>query len=278
MAKNKCSSKDVGLAIGLLFGRYLFKAEDLHYGLWPEGLAVEPANIPIAQAKHSEFIISNIPQGVKTILDVGCGAGQLASKLIARGFEVDCVSPSPVLTEATRAKVGQRSAIYETKYETLNTDKKYDLVIFSESFQYIPVNEALRQSIRFLKPSGHVLICDFFATDAPGESPLYGGHNLAKFRETSKAHPLEMLKDIDITRETAPNLDLVNGMMQNLLKPVWDIIINFLKERHPVLSKFAFWKYRKKMDRMNDKYFSGRRNGENFSRYKSYRLFLFKRS
>jgi hypothetical protein len=40
--------------------------------------------------------------------------------------------------------------------------------------------------------------------------------------------------------------------------------------------KFVKWKFRKKMERYEGKHFSGRRNGLNFKKYKSYRLLLYR--
>ena len=46
------------------------------------GEGMNAANLPKAQENHSNFIISHIPEGIETILDVGCGTGGLASELI----------------------------------------------------------------------------------------------------------------------------------------------------------------------------------------------------
>ena len=66
-------SREIGLEISYLFGKYFLKLEHLHYGYWKEGLAVDIGNLRIAQDVYAKFIISHIPSGVKTILDVGCG-------------------------------------------------------------------------------------------------------------------------------------------------------------------------------------------------------------
>ena len=208
--RKKIDSKEVGLVMGIILGKYLFKTDDLHYGYWTPDLKLDIQNMVHAQENHSNLIISNIPPGVKTILDVGCGVGALAKRLLAKGYQVDCVSPSTLLTREARKLTEGKSLIFESTYEGIDTDKKYDLVIFSESYQYINLLKSLDQTVRFLKDGGYMLICDFFQTDAKGESALGGGHKLAEFYETIKKYPFKNLKDIDITKFTAPNLVLID--------------------------------------------------------------------
>lgn len=275
MAKH-IESREVGLVIGLAFGKYFLKTDDLHYGYWPEGLELDITNMSRAQENHSDLIISNIPEGAKSILDVGCGAGALAKRLLAKGYSVDCVSPSMLLTREAKKLTGGKAGFFESTYENVETDRKYDLVIFSESYQYINLKKSLEQTVRFLKPGGHMLICDFFETEAKGESALGGGHKLTDFREAVKAFPFAQVRDIDITKQTSPNLVLVDQMLRQLGQPIWDLVHEMLSTNHPAIYKLAKWKYRKKIDKINSKYFSGARNGENFEKFKTYRLMLFK--
>lgn len=275
--KKKIDSKEVGLVMGIILGKYLFKTDDLHYGYWTPDLKLEVSNIVHAQENHSNFIISNIPEGVKTILDVGCGVGALAKRLLAKGYQVDCVSPSMLLTREARKLTGGKCHIYESMYEDVKTDKKYDLVIFSESYQYINLKKSLEQTAGLLKDGGHMLICDFFETDAKGESALGGGHKLAEFYETIKKYPFTNVKDIDITKFTSPNLTLIDDILKNMGLPIWELIHEMLRTNYPTGYKLLTWKFRKKIDKINRKYLSGARNGENFEIFKSYRLLLYKK-
>ena len=44
-SKSKVQLKDIGLDIGLAFAKHVYKTDYLHYGIWPEGLKVEPSNV-----------------------------------------------------------------------------------------------------------------------------------------------------------------------------------------------------------------------------------------
>ncbi|MFC1848739.1 class I SAM-dependent DNA methyltransferase [candidate division CSSED10-310 bacterium] len=278
MPQKKVDTRELGLLAGLIFGKYFFKTEDLHYGYWPPDLELTIDNFTRAQEYHSDFIISHIPEQTRSILDVGCGVGTLAAKLIAREYQVDCVSPSPVLADKTRTKLGAQSTVYEATFEALQSDKRYDLILFSESFQYVKLPAALQQSLRYLQPGGHLLICDFFRTDQPERGPLGGGHRLKAFNETLSDLPYTEIKNIDITSQTAPNLDLIHDMLQSVGLPIWDMLVYYLNTNRPLISRFLKWKFKKKIEKINKRYFSGERNAENFKKYKTYRLLLFRKN
>jgi SAM-dependent methyltransferase len=272
----KVDSREVGLVAGLNLFSYFLGTRDLHYGLWQDDLEVCIQNLPAAQQRYSEFLISHIPEGVKRILDVGCGAGGLASELLARGYEVEGVSPSPLLSEAALRQAGEDFRIHQGRFEDVDFDdgQKFDLVMFSESFQYITLDSVFENAKRRLKPGGHVLICDFFKTGAPGRTVIGGGHPIRKFMAALEKSGLEVLADEDITRETAPNLDIVDQMGRELFYPTFELIGYAFDSNHPWLSKLFRWKYQKKLKKINRKYLSGERNGANFALHKVYRLFL----
>lgn len=120
---------EFGLVMRLILGRHLFNMQDLHYGYWPDDLAVELANIPEAQAAYTDFLSAAIPDGVKTILDVGCGAGNNALRLLEKGYQVDCVSPNGYLSEVSKQRLGDRVRFFECGIEKLETDRRYDHLV-----------------------------------------------------------------------------------------------------------------------------------------------------
>ena len=66
-------------------------------------------------------------------------------------------------------------------------------------------------------------------------------------------------------------------MYREAIQPAYQLILARLTAKYPWVMKFVRWKFRKSIDRYEQKHFSGRRNGENFKRYKSYRLLLYRR-
>ena len=270
-------SHEFGLAMGYLIGHYFLDMEDLHYGYWPIDLPPRPQHLALAQARYTDFLMQHIPTDVRTVLDVGCGAGNTARKLLERGYQVDCVSPNGVLTDVARSVLHGRGQIYETKFQELTTDRHYDLILFSESLLFIPLEQAFAKALDLLPPNGHVLITDIFRVPAEGRSPIGGGHELPRFREAIARVPLDLVTDIDMTDGIAPTFDLLDGAYREAIEPGYRLILARLTARHPWVMRFVKWKFRKQMRRYEDKHFSGRRNGANFKKYKSYRLLLYRR-
>jgi len=271
-------SREIGLEIGSICGRYFLKLNHLHYGYWTDGLEVDIANVHIAQENYAHFLISHIPKSAKKILDVGCGTGQIAKKLIVMGYMVDCVSPSHFLAGQARELLGNSSNIFECSYEQLQTENQYDVILFSESFQYINIEEGIRKTVSFLNPDGYMLICDLFKKKTLDKSDISGGHPLEIFHNIVSEYPLRLIKDMDITEETAPNIDVVSDMFKKAVHPTVILTQQLLENRYPFMSKFIKWVYRKKISKINIKYFNGEKTGENFKKFKSYQLLLYKKS
>ena len=263
--------------LGLILGARLMKTDDLHYGLWTEGLEVKLANLPQAQANYSDYLMARIPPGVRTVLDVGCGTGHVAQLLTERGYEVTCISPSPVLTRMARERLGDAVPVHQTTYEAFESAQRFDLVLFSESFQYIAPRDSLPKSLRLLTDNGHVLIADFFRTEASGASALQGGHSLAEFTSYLETLPLEVVFDQDITGQTAPNLQLMDELLQDYARPIWEAFGYYLRNNRPWIARVGRWLFRKRLEKIEFKYFSRERSAGGFAKHKSYRCYLLRK-
>ena len=268
-------SPEFGLALGLVVGRFALDMQDLHYGYWTDDLELTPQNIPRAQARYTEELMADIPAGVHSILDVGCGAGNTARKLLERGYQVDCVSPNAWLTTEARRVLGGRARVFESKFEDLTLDRTYDLILFSESFLFMKAKRALAQAEAALRPGGYILISDIFKLPADERSPIGGGQDLRRHRARLAASHFVELKDTDMTANIAPTFDLVNRAYVEAIGPAYGLILARLETSYPMLMKFVRWKWRAKMTRYEDKHFSGKRDGAHFMKHKSYRRMLY---
>ncbi len=275
--EKKIDSKEAGLEIALHFFKFFLKSEYLHYGLFTKDLKTDILNLTKAQENYADFLISQIPSGVNSILDVGCGSGKMAQTLINKGYKVDCVSPGNLLTNYVKNLLGDKIELYNCKFQDLQTAQKYDLILFSESFQYIPIKSALDGFLEHSTPKGYIIISDFFQTDAPGKSPLGGGHKFSEWEEIIKQYPLKKHKEQDITKETAPTIDLVQALSQEVLFPISEVISLLAEDRFPLIIKFIKWKYKKKLKKLGNKHLKGDRNAENFIKYKKYMFYVFQK-
>ena len=277
MENNKIKSNIIGLDMGLAIGRFFLDSEDLHFGYWPNNEKPTVKNFSWAQNNHSDLILNNIPKNTKTILDVGCGSGNLALKLLNAGYGVDGVIPSKYLAKAVNEKLNGKGNVFISKFENVKLKKKYDLIVFSESFQYVNMELAIKKINESLTNDGYLLICDFFKLNVNEKSLMGGGHKWSSFRNIMNLSNFKKTNEIDITNETAPTIDFLNNFCQDVLLPVGNLTSQFLSTNHPFIAKFIKWKMKNKLQKLKNRYLSGEVNGNYFKTYKIYKLLVFQK-
>jgi SAM-dependent methyltransferase len=276
---------------GLVAAQQLFQIQDLHYGFWEEGEIPSIRNFLEAQNKHTLFLFKYIEEAINAdrkckILDTGCGIGKTTTKLLEAGYRVDGLVPSSWMAQQARKNTERykdktRGEIYECSFEDFPTSplsEKYTLVFFSESYQYVNMQKAFDKLNLILSKTGTVIIFDFFGRDeVTGESPLGGGHSIGQFYETVKRNGYTIHTDLDVTDNLSPNLKLVNDILVNRVIPFSNTLDAFLSARFKFLYKLLKYMFRKKLEKIKYKY-SQSRNEENFRKFKTYRLFVLKRT
>jgi SAM-dependent methyltransferase len=129
----------------------------MHYGYWED----DTKSIAEAQEKLAEMMKSHIPAGVGRILDSGCGLGRTTSDLSKKGFDVVGISPDRNLILMAKDKYPDVQQKFVCGcFEDYEDEKRFDMVLFQESSQYIDVCKLFHKCAELLKLSGFVLICD----------------------------------------------------------------------------------------------------------------------
>lgn len=215
LAKSKIDTRTIGLDTGLAFARWLTGKEHLHYGLWT-GLEPIAANVGAAQTAYSDRLLALLPaQSGLRILDIGGGAGETAKRLLTAGHRVEIVVPSAYLAERCRINA-PTATVHECRFEDLTAENRFDVCLFSESFQYIPLPLSLKKAQSLLLPNGQIIIGDCFRSDGfkkvGNRSIVGGGHKLHRFREALAAEPLDVVSEQDITEAVAPSIDLEQAL------------------------------------------------------------------
>jgi hypothetical protein len=106
---------------------------------------------------------------------------------------------------------------------------------------------------------------------------MRGGHKLDKFLGLVEKSPFKQLENVDITEQTAPNMDMESEVMEKVAGPVMNAGLRFFQSRHPMVLKILMWKYRKEIEKMEKKYLGGGRTGEDFRKFKTYQMFLYQK-
>jgi SAM-dependent methyltransferase len=277
--------------LGLVLTQQILGVDDLHYGLWDDELELKLANLGIAQQRYTDNMINAIPSaqsGPVRVFDIGCGTGHVLAQLLSRGYEADGLVPAPSLAKLVSMQQAKfpdkKSRLFECRFEDVpvaELNQHYDVCLFSESFQYISMEASFEILQKILKPGGIVVICDFFKTEhhgdgGPGDGSFGGGHAMTDFYRKIKESKFDLVRDEDITKRVSPNLQLVNELLHKTIKPVGLTFDKYLSDNYPKITWVVKKFLRKKLERMNYKYFEGHRNKETFERYKTYHLMVCK--
>jgi len=287
-AKEKMDSRELGLVLTEI----LMGAKDLHYGYWDEDLALTVANATIAQQRYSDKLIAALPpiagdKAIVRVLDIGCGVGNMMAQMLDKGYYVDGVSPADGLSRRVKQRQalypGDKTQLFECNFEDFPREhcrNQYDVALFSESFQYIDMQAAFDKLQGLLKAGGMIIISDVFKTPAdgdggPGDHSIGGGHHIEEFYTLLADQPFTTLDDQDITPNMSLNLQLVNDVLMNKVKPAGQVLGKYIRSNYPkVASLYKLLRpfLRKTENKIQFKYFSGYRSKEVFERYKYYRF------
>jgi SAM-dependent methyltransferase len=114
-------------------------------------------------AKRAAYVASVRPPPAR-VLDVGCGTGALAERLVARGYAVVGLDPSAGMLEVMRRRAPQIGAVHGSATEMPFADGEFDLSLSVATMHHIAepaaVRAALAEMVRVVAPGGLVLVWD----------------------------------------------------------------------------------------------------------------------
>lgn len=268
--------------IALRLGNKLLGLKHLHYGYFTKDLEPTVQNLPAAQDAYVAQLLAHVPtSGVQTVMDIGCGTGTVAKAFLEKGYEVTSVDPDPFMISKAYETTGGRIHTQVSPYQDLETlpptaPQVFDLILMSESCQYVPHEKQWAQHARFCRTGGHVLLADFFKVrelDQPYLSK--SGHPLEPFMEASRKNGFELVKRTDITTEVAPTMDIYQDLITNKIFPVAEGIFEYVQRRHPWVYRGLALLFRKRLLKIREKY--SHQSAEEFVRYKNYLILLFRK-
>ncbi|MGY1651432.1 methyltransferase domain-containing protein [Geodermatophilus sp. SYSU D01119] len=124
-------------------------------------------------AHYRPLLLRAVPRGAGRVLEVGCGAGDLAAALARRAARVDAVDRSPEMVAAARARVPGDVQVLEADVLALPLPRDaYDAVVGMSVLHHLPLEEALRALAAALRPGGVLAMVALPRTDLPHELPV----------------------------------------------------------------------------------------------------------
>lgn len=266
--------------VGLRLMNKMFGIQHLHYGYFDRGLKPEIKNVSLAQDRYATKLLSLMPKSTKSVFDVGCGTGGISEQLVKKKMKVWSVAPDPYLTDMTAKKTKGKASVYTDLYENITTKqvpaKGVDLILMSESCQYIKQIEGWQQNHLFLKDKGYVLIADFFKIrkiDRPDISK--SGHDIKDFIKIAEEQGFKLKKKLDITKQTAPTMKIYQAMILDYVFPVSEAVFEIFERRFSWTYKILKKLIGKKVEKLHAKYST--QDPKTFARYKGYFILLFQK-
>ena len=236
--------------LGLRVMREIMGLEDLHFGLWEDGEELTVENCRRAQERYAERFISMIPPGVRKVLDVGCGTGRNAERLLAKGYEVEALSPDTYQEKVFGERLGGRARFHLSRFEDFWAEGEFDLLLFSESAEYMEKDAFFPRCIRTLKKPGWVLVCDFFRKV---ETDYYGSCFLEEdFVTRAREAGFEVVEKEDVTEATVPTVELARSMHLRYGIPAARLLIDLARQKAPILSRLAAFLMRRRLRKLGD--------------------------
>ncbi|SFO18836.1 Methyltransferase domain-containing protein [Geodermatophilus obscurus] len=124
-------------------------------------------------AYYWPLLLRELPRPCDRVLEVGCGAGGLATVLAGRASRVDAVDRSPEMVALARARVPANVAVTGADVLGLALPPGgYDAVVSVSVLHHLPLEEALRTLSAAVRPGGVLAAVALPRTDLPRELPV----------------------------------------------------------------------------------------------------------
>ncbi len=267
------------LALDLYFCSEVLKLESLHYGLFDDPNARAPTleNLRRAQARYSEALYALVPEGTQSVLDVGCGLGDVARGLAERGYQVTAISPDRNHGRYLR-ELDPGVEFVQARFESFSSPERFDLVLMSESQNHFPAEIGFEQSARHLRPGGALLVCGMFRKR---ETPPFAEHvnRIDEFIAGGARAGFELVEDRDITRDVLPTLELAHAALESFVEPSLELLRRFLKTTSPLKAKAMSLLFKRQLDELESirRYLAKKTDPDEFADKSCYRRLLFAR-
>ena len=113
--------------------------------------------------RYYSFLVSLVPAEAAKVLDIGCGLGELTSRLAIANREVTAVDLSPEMIMRARKKLADNNAVLFLCGNFLEQEfgsNQFDCVISAATLHHMQQDVAIARMVELLRPGGRLIIND----------------------------------------------------------------------------------------------------------------------
>jgi SAM-dependent methyltransferase len=118
--------------------------------------------------RYDAFLAAQVPARAARVLDIGCGLGRLAARVVAPGREVIGVDLSPEMVARARSLGAGTPGLRFECADFFDLDpgpERFDCVLSAAVLHHLDADAAIARMIRLLAPGGRLVLHDL-RTDA----------------------------------------------------------------------------------------------------------------
>lgn len=227
------SAEDVGRYYDQITAFYhIIWGESIHVGYWPD--PAENISMEDAQDHYTDLMIHHLRiQPGEQLLDVGCGTGEPALRLIrTTGAKVTGITISQVQVDSANQRAREQGLSDSAHFELVDAmmlpyeDESFDAAWALETLFHMPDRgQVLREIARVLRPGGRLVIAEAIETGTITDEQraiLWNGVQANSYItfdayvQAVKAAGFSVDKEVDITHHTNNTL---NWTMKRLEEP-----------------------------------------------------------
>jgi len=90
-----------------------------------------------------------------SVLEIGCGTGQLTRRLAGRGLDITAIDIGPAMVAGSRRNVADPKVAFQvSSFEDFQAPQAFDLIVSATAFHWVEPDLGLAKAAHHLRPSG----------------------------------------------------------------------------------------------------------------------------
>ena len=90
-----------------------------------------------------------------SVLEIGCGTGQLTRRLAGRGLDITAIDIGPAMVAGSKRNVADPKVAFQvSSFEDFRASQAFDLIVSATAFHWVDPDLGLAKAADILRPSG----------------------------------------------------------------------------------------------------------------------------